>query len=569
MALLSAVLLLTGVSLAPVMADSHPLALTALFGVVVLFLVAGLIAWRLRPHNRIGMLMLLTGVSLWVSGLADTSMPPLSTLGIVTQTLPLALTVHLLLAYPSGRVSGRLPRAVVVAAYLACTVMQAPLYLVGEGPLAVTRQSSGEFVMAAAVAQTGVGLLTMVASAVIVAVAAARADQVARRQLGPLVWYRVLAPLLIAGAVLLMQISSVPGAAVVFVSVEMVAIAGLPVAFLFGLLSGSFGREGDVKEMVEQFGRVTPTASQLSGAVAKALGDPRAEVLYRRRDAGGYLDACGRAVPVTGPPGPRRARPVTFNGRDVGAIVYDQTLLADDSALDVLAGIVAMAIDQQRLDAEQRATLSDLCRTADALRQSRLRLLQAADGERRRIARDLHDGAQANIVLLGMTARQLSRRAGDPGIALTAERIADGLVGLLTEFRQLVSGIMPSPLIERGLSAAVRDLAKRMPFPTLVTTTGLAQQLVPEVETTAYYVVSEALTNAIKHADASSADVSLQHLESRLAVSVTDNGCGGAQMFSHSGLEGLSDRVCTLGGTFDIDSVLGQGTAVRAVIPCS
>ncbi len=566
-AMLSAVLLSVGIGWVPSMSNTSVLASLALFGVAALYLVAGLVAWRLRPHNRIGVLMLLTGLSIWLSGLADAPSPALSMLAIVTATLPLALTVHLLLAFPSGRVNGRVSRAVVVTVYFTCTVMEAPLYLVGDGPLAVIHQAPGPLMTIAALGQSTVGLLTMVASAVIVATQAIRADPVARRRLGPLVWYRVLAPTLIVGALLLEHGGKDPGAEVVLVSVELVAIAGLPVTFLVGLLSGSFGRDGDVKEMVELFGRVPPTASQLSAAVARTLGDPRAAVLYRRRDANGYVDDRGRPVEPPGPPGPRRTRPVTYNGAVVGAIVYDAALQADESALDVLAGVVAMAMDQQRLDAEQRATLLDLRTTADELHQSGLRVLQAADRERRRIARDLHDGAQQHIVVLGMSARELSLEAATPDVAVAAGRIADGLIGLLTEFRELVAGIMPSPLVERGLAAAVRDLADRMPICTGTTTVGRLEQLAPEVESTAYFFVSEALTNAIKHSDASSVDVTIQQLDGRLVVIVSDNGRGGATVSSQGGLGGLADRVITLGGRFDVESAPGEGTTVSAMIP--
>ncbi|MEO6996676.1 MAG: ATP-binding protein [Terracoccus sp.] len=568
-ATLSAVLLSVGIALVPTMSNTPAFAALALVGVAGLYFVAGLVAWRLRPHNRIGVLLLLTGLSIWMSGLVDVPAPVLSMLAVVTATLPLAMTVHLLLAFPSGRVAGRVSRAVVITAYVACTVMEAPLYLVGDGPLAVIDQSPGPFMTVAALGQSAVGLLTMVAAAVIVAAQAVRADPVARRRLGPLVWYRVLAPILIVSAVLFEIGDTDPVAKVVLVTVELVAIAGLPLAFLVGLLSGSFGRDGDVKEMVELFARVPPTASQLSAAVARTLGDPRASVLYRRHDASGYVDEHGRPVVAPSSPGARRTRPVTYNGSVVGAIVYDEALLADDSALDVLAGVVAMAMDQQRLDAEQRATLLDLRLTADELHQSGVRLLQAADSERRRIARDLHDGAQQHIVMLGMSARELSLRAADPDEAEAAGRIADGLIGLLTEFRELVSGIMPAPLIERGLAAAVRDLADRMPICTGTTTSGLLEQLAPEIESTAYFFVSEALTNAIKHSDASSVDVTIQQLETRLAVSVIDNGRGGATVSSQGGLGGLADRVLTLGGSFDVESSPGRGTTVSAMMPCA
>ena len=243
---------------------------------------------------------------------------------------------------------------------------------------------------------------------------------------------------------------------------------GLPVVFLIGLLLGSFGRAGEVDELVTRIGATTPEPRELTAAVALALGDPEAVVVYARTDVGdGYVDEAGRPVPTptgTGPAGPPRR----YNGRTVGGILHREDLVADPAAMEVLGGIVAMGIDAQRLAAQQLALLADLnAREAD-LNASRRRLLQAEDTERRRISRDLHDGAQQHIVLLGLNARRLSRSAADPEVAATAAGIADGMTGLLTEFRDLVAGIMPAPLIDRGLVPALELLAERMPLPTTV-----------------------------------------------------------------------------------------------------
>ncbi|MDQ2849296.1 MAG: histidine kinase [Actinomycetota bacterium] len=146
--------------------------------------------------------------------------------------------------------------------------------------------------------------------------------------------------------------------------------------------------------------------------------------------------------------------------------------------------------------------ISELRTRESELYRSRRRLLQAEDVQRRRITRDLHDGAQQHIVFLGLMARRLSRSATDPDVAASAVDIADGMTGLLAGFRDLIAGIMPAPLLDRGLVPAVQLLAERMPIPTTVTAYVPAGELPTDAESTLYFTVSEALTNVVKHAAA-------------------------------------------------------------------
>ena len=216
--------------------------------------------------------------------------------------------------------------------------------------------------------------------------------------------------------------------------------------------------------------------------------------------------------------------------------------------------------------------MADLQAREGELRGSRRRLLQAEDLERRRIARDLHDGAQQHLVALGLHSRQISRSTTDPDAARAAKEVADGLVDVLAEFRSLISGIMPAPLVERGLLPAIDLLARRMPMPTRVVVRGMPQRLPQEAESTLYFMVSEALTNVIKHASAGSVDVTLEMVGTpearRVAVTVADDGTGGADLSGGTGLQGLADRIATLGGTLWVEPANGCGSSVRAEIPC-
>jgi len=226
----------------------------------------------------------------------------------------------------------------------------------------------------------------------------------------------------------------------------------------------------------------------------------------------------------------------------------------------VLGGAVAIVLDRGRLTA-------DLLASQEALRLSRARILEAGDRERRRIAQDLHDGLQSRLVLLAMRAGGLARTAADPAVAREVDELRADLDAVISELRRLVHGVMPAVLLERGLHAAVDDLADRMPIPVRLTQPAPVGALPAPVETAAYLVVAEALTNAVKHSGAAGVDVSLERSAQRLRVEVRDDGVGGASD-AGSGLRGLADRVDGLGGRFSVVSPVGRGTVLVAELPC-
>ena len=565
-------LLVVGGALALDRPDPQPGQVLPVLGTSALYLAAGLVAWRRRPQNRIGVLLLVTGLSIWLTALATAPTPFLMTAALVAGTMPLALTLHLILAYPSGRVEGRLARVLVGLGYLASSLLQLPVVLVGNGSAAVWDPPAAATVVHwASWLQTTVGVSSVLGASALVSVRIVHADPLERHRLGPMAWYRVLLPLLIAVGALATQLAE-DRLATGLTALQFLGVLGLPVVFLVGLLLGSFGRAGEVDELVTRIGATTPDPHELTAAVALALGDPEAVVVYARTDVDGYVDETGRPVPD--PPGRgRRIHPVAYNGRTVGGILHHEDLVADTSVMEVLGGIVAMGIDAQRLAAQQLALLADLHARETDLHGSRRRLLQAEDTERRRISRDLHDGAQQHIVLLGLRARQLSRGATDPDVAASAAGIADGMTGLLAEIRDFVAGIMPAPLLERGLVPAVELLAERMPVPTTVEVVEPPDRLAADAESTLYFTVSEALANVAKHASATSAQVLVDRCDdggpSRVRVVVRDDGVGGADPAAGTGLSGLQDRVATLGGTLRVTSPAGGGTEVDVEVPCA
>jgi PAS domain S-box-containing protein len=207
-------------------------------------------------------------------------------------------------------------------------------------------------------------------------------------------------------------------------------------------------------------------------------------------------------------------------------------------------------------------------RHEEELRRSRARLVEAGDAERRRLERNLHDGAQQRLVSLSLALRlaqaKLKTNAEEAGNLL--EAASDELAQALEELRELARGIHPAVLSDRGLFAALEALAGRAPLP--VDVRAPDERLPPQVEAAAYYVVSEALTNVAKYAQASTVDVRVTRLNGHAIVEVADDGVGGADPVRGSGLRGLADRVEALDGRLHVESVEGRGTLVRAEIPC-
>jgi signal transduction histidine kinase len=220
-----------------------------------------------------------------------------------------------------------------------------------------------------------------------------------------------------------------------------------------------------------------------------------------------------------------------------------------------LAGLLRSHVSH--LDAELRESL-------DELRASRARIVDAADAERRRLERDLHDGAQSRLVALALLLRSARGRA-DGELATMLDSAQAELQTSLEELRELARGIHPAVLTERGLEPALHAVVARAPVPVELEVD--AERLPQPVESAAYFVVSEALANVAKYARASYATVAVRRANGRVTVDVADDGVGGADAGNGSGLRGLADRVAALDGTLSLDSPAGEGTRLHAEIP--
>ena len=250
------------------------------------------------------------------------------------------------------------------------------------------------------------------------------------------------------------------------------------------------------------------------------------------------------------------------DGVPLAAILHDPALLEDPGLVASVATAVRLTVENDRLQAEVRAQLAEV-------RESRARIVEATDAERRRIERDIHDGAQQRLVALSLAigrARGQLGPAADPDLDTTLAQASEEVRSALAELRELARGIHPAILTEAGLGPAVRSLVDRSAVPTELDAE-LPGRLPDPIEATAYFVVSEALTNVAKHAAAGSARVALAVHDHTLTVEVRDDGCGGADPARGSGLRGLRDRVEAVGGKLETVSPAGGGTIVRASLP--
>jgi signal transduction histidine kinase len=294
--------------------------------------------------------------------------------------------------------------------------------------------------------------------------------------------------------------------------------------------------------------------------LAESLGDRTVAIAYWLPDRQAFVDEIGRPVALPQPGSARAWTAIERDGRPVAAIVHDAALDTSRELVHAAAAAASLAIDNERLKADLRARLEEL-------RVSRLRIVQAADDARRRIERDLHDGAQQRLVALALELRLLRSRI-DGEHAAAVDGISQRLDGALTELRELARGIHPAILTEQGLGPALGALAGRAAGP-VETDVAIDGRLPAPVESAAYFVVAEALTNVAKYAGGADARVQVRREGLSLVVRVADDGAGGVDLAAGSGLRGLQDRLAAVGGVLEIDSPRGHGTRLTARIPCA
>ncbi len=535
------------------------------FAVVGLsFMVAGIAAWQRWPSSRLGLLFSIVGYLYLVPYiLVNLANPVAFTIGYLSEGLYFAALAHLGLAWPTGRLRSRFECGVVIAEYaqsvafrVARTMFWNPAFsgcnarcpanvlLIGDG------SRSAWNTLNTIEAYVGLVVTGIVLTLIVLHWRSARGWS--RRAMVPAVWisFAIGVESVLTG---LFNFSAL----VTYALLPLVLLAG-PALFVISTVRARTAGGALGTAIVDLEPGASPT--RLREALARALGDSTLQLAFRQPDGAGYLDTSGQAVEVVRPDPGRAVVPVA--GSDEAVLVYDEGLQLEPQLVKLTAAAASMALEHAQLQAEVQAQL-------EQVRASRARIVEAGDAERRRLERDLHDGAQQRLVTLSLALGMARDRAAgaDPELGALIESASKEAKEALTELRELARGIHPAVLTETGLAGAIQALAERSPVATTITA-------VPDgrfpaaIEATAYFVVSEALANVAKHARAGGAQVTIRRRPGRLVVEVSDDGAGGARAERGSGLRGLADRVASAGGVLRIDSPPGCGTRLEADIPC-
>jgi signal transduction histidine kinase len=525
----------------------------------------GLLFWSRHRHNRFGLLLAAAGFA-WF--LPELNNPYLGsalgfTIGLVGFVACAPLVGHAALAYPTGRLRSPLEAGVVAVSYAAA------LLLLGLLPATVFDPKAS-------------GCLECPSNLAFVRGDAALFDSLNRYGLRiGLGWLLALVALLswrlvrssraAASVVLPALVPATAYLALVAWDFQHSLARGILsndffdqrlwryeaaalIAFALGVAWGLF-RERQARQSVAHFvvelGR-SPEPGAVREALRQALGDPSLEVAYRRPESGGYIDASGSAVSLD--PGSDRAiTPVLRGDAAVASLVHDFRLLDQPGLMQEVLSAARIAVENEQLQAEVRAQVDDL-------RASRTRIVETGDAERRRLERDLHDGAQQTMLALTYDlrlARASSEAEGDAETATLLASAGDEAQAALIELRELAHGIYPAILGEGGLEPALETLVDGAPLPVEI------REVPPDryaaaVETAAYVTVAEAVEDAAGRG-ATFAAVDVHREGSRLFVTVEDDGLGRDSQLLH-----LTDRIGALGGSLEAGP-----TTVRVEIPCA
>jgi signal transduction histidine kinase len=535
------------------------------------FLVAGIAAWQRWPSSRLGLLFTIAGYLWLLPSMARLPYALPFTIGNLMAPVYGAALAHLGLAWPTGRLRSRFEAGVVIADY-AWNIGQSFVSMFFWNPrtncspgcpanlLMIDGSRSAENVLGVVSAPVGLALTTVALVLIVRHWQSARGWS--RRAMAPLLW---IAPAIcalsatqtVAENISLPIFNSRAGNLVLFGYAPLILLAG-PALFVASTLLAAAARGAVGTAIVDLESGAPP--GRLRDALARALGDSTLQLAFRLPDRSGYLDTSGQAVDPARPGPGRAVTPLAESGDAV--LIHDDGLEHEPQLVRLTAAAASMALEHSRLQAEVQAQL-------EQVRASRARIVEAGDAARRRLERDLHDGAQQRLVTLSLALGMARSRAtgDDPELESLLESATKEAREAIVELRELARGIHPAVLTETGLAGAIQALVERSPVATTITAVPPERFPAP-IEATAYFVVSEALTNVAKHAAARNAQVAIRKLATRVVVEVSDDGAGGVRPDAGSGLRGLADRVASVGGVLRIDSPPGCGTRLEAEIPC-
>jgi signal transduction histidine kinase len=533
------------------------------------FIGTGLYAWWRRPGNRFGALMTAVGFTFLLGSLTASDESGVFTIGVILSSLYFVVFAHMVLGYPEGRLEKRWHAWLIGAGYGLALVGSLPQLLWGftdamecddcpPSAILIKQDDTLRDLFNTITSVLGVLIVAVVLAILLRRWAQATAPQ--RRAMAPVLWSGMVMLVLLASA-LGSDAAGINRLTDVLSTLGLIVFASVPWVFLIGLARSRVVRAGAVSDLLLRLGEA-PGTGTLGYRLRDALGDPSLELVFWLDDKARWVDSDGHQIELPREGDPQRAwTAVELEGRRVGAIVHDVSLGEDPEMLRSVAAAAGLAMENERLQAQLRARVEEL-------RASRARIVEAGTHERRRLERNLHDGAQQRLVALSLTLRLAQTKLRkDPD---SADELLTGaheeLTLALGELRELARGIHPAVLSDRGLGAALEALAGRAPI--AVELAQVPAEPLPEaIEAAAYFVIAEALTNVVKYAHANQATVSVSRLNGRAIVEVSDDGIGGADPGRGSGLRGLVDRVSALDGSMELDSPAGAGTRLRAEIP--
>lgn len=540
------------------------------------FLIGGIGAWRMRPEKRTGSLLLACAAAWWLALLIGTRVPLIWTLSSALQALVVPLLYYLVLAFPEERLKSRW--AMVIVGFWGLIIVQSVGFAAAYDPAAfgcadcqqglnlLLIESRPELIIARDEVLRWTVFVELLFVGTLVS-RLAKASPPRRRVLLPLyvpaaTWSLSFFAFQMTQLIALVRIYEPPTIAY---QVSLLGFAGsllaVPLLFLVGL-ARLRGRRARVSDLVLELEDL-PTPERLQDALRRTLGDPSLTVGIWVSDIRAYLGADGLPLsePIDG-----SQRVATFLGRHgepLAMIVHDEALLQDPGLVSAVSAATKLAVENERLHQELLDQLVEV-------HTSRARIVEAADAERKRIERNLHDGAQQRLVALSVALRMADAWLEEPnssGTKPSLEHLGQELDQALEELRELARGMYPAILTDQGLRGALRALADRSRLPVALDV-NLDTRLPEKVEATAYFIASEALANAAKHSQAGVVHVNARQSGSELVLEIIDDGVGGAEATPGSGLAGLVDRVNALDGDIRITSPAGQGTTVVVRIPC-
>jgi signal transduction histidine kinase len=529
-----------------------------------------------RPPNRSGYLLAAAGVSWFFVEWNNPAIgsPAAFTFGLVVWALAPPVVAHAILAYPSGRPLPAPGRAALLAAYLAAGLVLGLLPALVFDPRQQACSQCPANLLSVTSNQDAVRVLTQwgvwLGLVWPVALAAVAAWQFTRSST-PMRW--MTAPVVVGGVVYLLLVwvdfvHSLPRAQLgndeferALWLGEAIALCTIALGVIWPWLRARRTRSA-LASIVVDLGH-SPPPGGLREALASTLGDPALEVAYPLADPGRYVDAHGVAVDLAVQDG-RTVTPLARGGTTVALLIHRPGLLDNPELVQEVAAAARIALENERLQAIVRGQLEDL-------RASRARVVAAGDAERRRLERDLHDGAQQRLVGLSLALRLARIQLGpheDPELIIGMDQAGREIGAAIEELRELAHGIYPAVLTDEGLAAAVEALGERAVIPVRVVAVPEGRFPRP-VEAAVYFLVAEACGKIAASAGASSVSVEVRQEEGRLLVEVTGEGAEKPGPGLETRITGLSDRVGALDGRLRIEQLPGRGLAIHGEIPCA